>query len=116
MTERASAAKISDAMRRGRKRPEAAAMAAKAAPRARDPVSPMNTCAGLLLCARNPTQDPAMAAPKIDRAACTSHRSQSGTKKKKTQRNEATVGAKYSTVHESKQALWPQATPPQHPR
>lgn len=56
-------------MNSGKNIPVQAAIAAKAPPRAKDPVSPIKTDALYRLCRRKPTQAPAIDAPNIERSA-----------------------------------------------
>ena len=67
MTDRVSKTKTADATTSGRKSPDVTAMAAREAPRASEPVSPMKTEAGCELCTRKPQHAPAMEAPNTPR-------------------------------------------------
>ena len=68
ITERDSARKTPPITSRGQRLLLSRATAARQAPMAREPVSPMNTLAGWRFCTRNPSQAPAMAAQKPARA------------------------------------------------
>lgn len=68
ITDDASMTKTPDAMNNGKNIPVQAAIAANAAPSAKDPVSPINMDALYRLCKRNPTQAPAIDAPKTARS------------------------------------------------
>lgn len=65
ITDDASKTKKPDEMNKGKNIPVQAAIAANAPPRAKDPVSPMNTDALYRLCKRKPAQAPAIDAPNI---------------------------------------------------
>lgn len=65
MTESTSRTKTPDDINRGRNIPVQAAIAASDPPTAKDPTLPINTEALYLLWKRNPTQPPAIVAPKI---------------------------------------------------
>lgn len=68
MTEEASKIETPEDMNNGKNIPEQAAIAAKAPPRANDPVSPIDTDALYRLWSRNPKQAPAIEAPNIERS------------------------------------------------
>lgn len=68
VTDNASRTKIPDEMNKGKNIPVQAAIAARAPPKAKDPVSPINTEALYLLCERKPTQHPAIDAPNTARS------------------------------------------------
>lgn len=66
ITDDASTTKIPDETNNGKNIPVQAAIEAKAPPRAKDPVSPINTDALYRLCNRKPTHAPAIDAPNIE--------------------------------------------------
>jgi hypothetical protein len=69
ITDTVSITKTPDATKSGKNMPLQDAIAAKAPPNAKDPVSPMKTFALYLLCIRNPQHAPAIDAPNTPSSA-----------------------------------------------
>lgn len=73
MTESVSKTNIPDEMNKGKNIPVQEAIAARAPPKANDPVSPMNIDALYWFWKRKPTHAPAIDAPNMDRSEICGH-------------------------------------------